>query len=224
MAMDALRAERVTRVVVGDDGALGQRPPRGREAPHRGGRPSHRVPGARRRPPGRRTRPCGRRTRPRSRRRGRRRRTLLRSFARASGPSRGVRCARRARRNTSDRPGPRHASRCAPGRGSSRRSRAGTRGPGRSRTGARPFRAISPSGSVRRGSRPHERPPRGINDRMRRGRNGRAKGANAPASRVSLLDGRTTSRPSHRRNRARRDRLRLDLCPRRLHHPAERHV
>ena len=49
---------------------------------------------------------------------------------------------------------------------------------------------------------PHDRPPRGINDRMRRGRKGRARGASAPASRVSVGDGRTTSRPSHRRNRA----------------------
>ena len=64
----------------------------------------------------------------------------------------------------------------------------------------------SPCGSVLRGSRPAAQAPRGINDRTRRGRKGRATGASAPATRVRVGDGRTTSRPTHRTNRARLER------------------
>ena len=65
----------------------------------------------------------------------------------------------------------------------------------------------SPSASVTRGSRVNgSPPPRGIIVRTRAGRNGRARGASAPAAHVSFLEGSTTSSPSQRMNLARRER------------------
>ena len=139
LSMDALRAERVAGVVVGDDGSLREGACVDAEPLLVRGTPSRREREGLRPRRGRRSRPCARRIPPRSRRRGPRPRTPPRSSSRASAPCRGARCGRPAHRSTSARAGRRRASRSSPAPGSSRRSPAGTTGPGRTPTAGRPF-------------------------------------------------------------------------------------